>query len=176
MAGHERIFVGIGANLGAAASTVRRAATELNAVSRTRLVAASSLYRSAPVDASGPDYINAVAELRSELEPLALLAALQLIEQAHGRTRPFQNAPRTLDLDLLFYGVREHRDNRLVLPHPRVAERAFVLVPLLELAPDGVWADGRSFAQALATLLDGVQPQRIERLLLGASGAGAVSG
>lgn len=176
MAGHERIFVGIGANLGAAAATVRRAVIELNAVARTQLVAASSLYRSAPVDASGPDYINAVAELRSELEPLELLAALQVIEQAHGRTRRFQNAPRTLDLDLLFYGAREHRDERLVLPHPRVAERAFVLAPLLELAPDGVWADGRSFAQAFATVQGSVQHQRIERLLLGASGAGAISG
>lgn len=176
MAGHERIFVGIGANLGAALATVRRAATELNAVSRTKLVAASSLYRSAPVDASGPDYINAVAELRSELEPLELLAALQVIEQAHGRTRPFQNAPRTLDLDLLFYGAREHRDNRLVLPHPRVAERAFVLAPLLELAPDGRWADGRSFVTALATVLDGVPHQRIERLPGRRPGSGTVSG
>ncbi len=160
MAADERIFVGIGANLGAAASTVLRAATELDRLAHTRRIGLSSMYRSAPVDASGPDYVNAVAELRSELEPLQLLAALQSLEQAHGRTRPFPNAPRTLDLDLLFYGARKHDDERLILPHPRWAERAFVLAPLLELAPEGRGADGRSFAEAFASLQD----QRLERL------------
>lgn len=160
MAADERIFVGLGANLGAAAPTVRHAAAELGGLAGTRLVALSSLYRSAPVSAGGPDYVNAVAELRSELEPLRLLDALQALEQAHGRTRPFPNAPRTLDLDLLIYGLREHQDDRLTLPHPRLAARAFVLAPLLELAAGGRCADGRSFAQALAS----VQDQRIERL------------
>jgi len=150
----------MGANLGAAASTLRRVAAELGGLAQTRRIALSSMYRSAPVGASGPDYVNAVAELRSELEPLQLLAALQSLEQAHGRTRPFPNSPRTLDLDLLFYGAREHHDDRLILPHPRLAERAFVLAPLLELAPDGQCADGRSFAEALASLQD----QRLERL------------
>lgn len=159
MAANERIFVGLGANLGAAAPTVLQAAAELAKLARTRRVALSSLYRSAPVGAGGPDYVNAVAELRSELEPLELLAALQALEQAHGRTRPFPNAPRTLDLDLLVYGAREQHDERLVLPHPRLAQRAFVLVPLLELAPDGRCADGRSYVEALA----GLQDQRLER-------------
>ena len=164
MAGYERIFVGIGANLGDAEATVQRAAVELDALARPSLVALSSLYRSAPVGAGGPDYVNAVAELRSGLEPLQLLAALQTIEQAHGRARPFPNAPRTLDLDLLFYGDRVQLDDVLRLPHPRVAERAFVLAPLLELAPDGRWVDGRSFAAAFASVLDSAQHQRIERL------------
>ncbi len=161
LAANERIFVGLGANLGTAAPTVLQAAAELGQLSRTRRVALSSLYRSAPVDADGPDYVNAVAELRSELEPLELLAALQALEQAHGRTRPFRNAPRTLDLDLLAYGIREHHDERLVLPHPRLSQRAFALVPLLELAPDGRCADGRSYAEALSSLRD----QRLERLV-----------
>ena len=160
MAADERIFVGLGANLGAAASTLRRAAAALGGLAQTRRIALSSMYRSAPVDATGPDYLNAVAELRSELEPLQLLAALQALEQAHGRTRPFPNAPRTIDLDLLFYGARVHHDDRLILPHPRLCERAFVLAPLLELAPDGLCADGRSFAEAFASLQD----QRLERL------------
>ncbi len=159
MAANERIFVGLGANLGAAAQAVLQAAAQLGELPGTRRVALSSLYCSAPVDAGGPDYVNAVAELRSELEPLEMLAALQSLEQSHGRTRPFPNAPRTLDLDLLLYGAREHHDERLVLPHPRLTQRAFVLVPLLELAPDGRCADGRSYAEALA----GLQGQRLER-------------
>lgn len=176
VAAHERIFVGMGANLGPAASTVLRAATELGGIAQTDVVALSSLYRSASVGASGPDYVNAVAEICSGLEPLQLLRALLAIEQAHGRHRPYPNAPRTLDLDLLFYGTREHHDASLTLPHPRVAQRAFVLAPLLELAPDGGWADGRSFAEALAALPD----QRIERLPSepgsGAGGAGGFNG
>jgi 2-amino-4-hydroxy-6-hydroxymethyldihydropteridine diphosphokinase len=98
-------------------------------------VARSSFYRSEPVDASGPDFVNAVAELRSTLEPEALLGALQSIESRFGRERPRRNAPRTLDLDLLRYGERQVRSPTLTLPHPRLQERAFVLLPLAELAP-----------------------------------------
>ncbi|RYG27399.1 MAG: 2-amino-4-hydroxy-6-hydroxymethyldihydropteridine diphosphokinase, partial [Burkholderiales bacterium] len=124
---------------------------------RSRLELVSSLYRSAPVDAGGPDFVNAVAELRTQLAPLALLDALQAIEQQEGRERPFRNAPRTLDLDLLLYGdeAEVHLDSaRLTLPHPRMHERAFVLLPLAEIAPQRVEAEA----------LRRVRDQRIERL------------
>ena len=132
----ERVFVGLGANLGDAAATVREAFDALGALPQTTCVARSSLYRSAPVDAQGSDYINAVAQLRTGLSPLALLDALQAIEGRFGRERPYRNAPRTLDLDVLLYGQRRIVTPRLTVPHPRLHERAFVLVPLAEIAPD----------------------------------------
>ena len=131
----ERVFVGLGANLGDAATTLRQAHAALAALPGTAVVAFSSLYRSAPVDAQGPDFTNAVAELRTALEPEALLDALQAIEESHGRKRPYHHAPRTLDLDLLSYGTRELHTPRLTLPHPRAHLRAFVLQPWAELAP-----------------------------------------
>lgn len=155
MAADERIFVGVGANLGDAAASVRAALAQLAQRvlgPQTALVAASGLYRSAPLDAAGPDYVNAVAELRSELEPLALLAQLQAVELSFGRLRPYHHAPRTLDLDLLFYGQRQLAGPVLTLPHPRAHQRAFVLAPLAELAPDWRLADGRSVAQTLVAL------------------------
>lgn len=132
----ERIFVGVGANLGDAQGSVERAFAALDRVTDTRCVARSSLYRSAPVDAGGPDFVNAVAELRSALTPEALLAELQAIEARFGRGRPYPNAPRTLDLDLLLYGTRRVGTPTLTLPHPRMHLRAFVVVPLAEIAPD----------------------------------------
>jgi 2-amino-4-hydroxy-6-hydroxymethyldihydropteridine diphosphokinase len=131
----ERVFVGLGANLGDAPATLAAALQQLAVLPQTQLLAHSALYRSAPVDAQGPDFINAVAELQTGLEPLALLAALQAIEQAHGRRRPYRHAPRTLDLDLLLYGQRVVEAPGLTLPHPRLHRRAFVLQPLAELAP-----------------------------------------
>jgi 2-amino-4-hydroxy-6-hydroxymethyldihydropteridine diphosphokinase len=128
-------YVGLGANLGDARAAVRQALDELGALPGTRLVRASSLYRSAPVDAGGPDYLNAVAELCTSLGPHELLAELQRIEQAAGRERPYRNAPRTLDLDLLLYGALRLDEPVLTLPHPRMRERAFVLLPLAEIAP-----------------------------------------
>jgi 2-amino-4-hydroxy-6-hydroxymethyldihydropteridine diphosphokinase len=132
----ERVFVGLGANLGDPAATLRQAFDELAALPQTRLVARSSLYRTAPVEAQGPDFVNAVAELRSTLEPEPLLQALQAIEARHHRQRPYPHAPRTLDLDLLLVGDRNWASPTLTLPHPRLHRRAFVLEPLLELAPD----------------------------------------
>ena len=132
----ERVFVGLGANLGDARAALAQALEALAALPRTRLVAASPLYRSGPVDATGPDFVNAVAELDTPLTPRELLQALQAIEQAHGRQRPYRNAPRTLDLDLLLYGQRVIDEPGLTVPHPRLHQRAFVLVPLAELAPD----------------------------------------
>ncbi len=156
----ERVFVGLGANVGDALANVRDALHRLGDPPRIRVVAVSSLYRSAPVDAAGPDYVNAVAELRTRLTPPALLAQLQAIERRAGRERPYHHAPRTLDLDLLLFGGRAIASPSLTVPHPRLALRAFVLMPLAELAPQLRLADGRSVAQALAAL--GVQ--RIEKI------------
>lgn len=156
----ERIFVGMGANLGDARATLEAALAALAALPDTRLMARSSYYRTAPVDAGGPDYLNAVAELRSGLAPEALLDALQAIEQQHGRERPYLNAPRTLDLDLLLVGALRLDTPRLTLPHPRLHQRAFVLAPLAELAPE-LAIDGLG---DVSTLLAACADQRIERL------------
>ncbi|MGM9480543.1 2-amino-4-hydroxy-6-hydroxymethyldihydropteridine diphosphokinase [Roseateles sp. NT4] len=151
----SRAYVGLGANLGANLSaTLTQAALRLAALPGTQVAALSSTWRSAPVDAGGPDFLNAVAALDTTLAPLELLDALQAIELAHGRERSYRNAPRTLDLDLLLYGELTLDTPRLTLPHPRLGERAFVLLPLLEIAPElGHLAVGEDW-----------QAQRIERL------------
>ncbi|WP_077035692.1 2-amino-4-hydroxy-6-hydroxymethyldihydropteridine diphosphokinase [Pelomonas sp. KK5] len=131
-----RAYIGLGANLGDLRRTLDEALVALAALPLTELRAASGFYRTAPVDAGGPDYLNAVVMLDTTLAPEALLDALQAIEQAHGRERPYVNAPRTLDLDLLLYGDRRIVTPRLTVPHPRLHRRAFVLHPLLELTPD----------------------------------------
>lgn len=138
-AADERVFVGLGANLGDAVATLRAAIAAIDALPGTRCVRRSSLYRSAPVDTTGPDFVNAVVELRTSLEPEALLRELLAIEQRFGRQRPHRHAPRTLDLDLLAWGDRQVASPSLVLPHPRLHERAFVLVPLAEVAPELPW-------------------------------------
>lgn len=128
-------YVGLGANLGDAVAAVRDALAALAAMPQTRLLQASRVYRSAPVDAGGPDFINAVAAVETRLTAPALLGALQALEQAAGRERPYRNAPRTLDLDLLLYGGGRIASAALTVPHPRLRERAFVLRPLAEIAP-----------------------------------------
>jgi 2-amino-4-hydroxy-6-hydroxymethyldihydropteridine diphosphokinase len=129
-------WIGLGANLGDRIAAVERAIDALRTLPRSRLTGRSRLYLSAPHQAGGPDYVNAVARLSTLLEPLELLAALQGIEVRFGRERPHRNAPRTLDLDLLVYGSRIVREPGLDVPHPRLQERAFVLRPLAELDPD----------------------------------------
>lgn len=129
-------YIGIGANLGDARANVADACARLAGADGIALLAASNAYRTAPIDSSGPDYINAVARIDTSLSASALLAALHAIEHAHGRERPYRNAPRTLDLDLLLYGDAEIDLPTLRVPHPRMLTRAFVLVPLLEIAPD----------------------------------------
>jgi 2-amino-4-hydroxy-6-hydroxymethyldihydropteridine diphosphokinase len=153
-------YIGLGSNLGDRVSELDRAFAEIAALPATTLVARSSCYESAPVEASGGDYLNAVAHVRTSLAPLALLRALQAIEARHGRLRPFKNAPRTLDLDLLLHGDGVLDTAELSLPHPRLHERAFVLVPLAEIAPalvlptHGTARDlaGRVAAQRIAKL------------------------
>jgi 2-amino-4-hydroxy-6-hydroxymethyldihydropteridine diphosphokinase len=153
--------VALGANLGDAAQTLALALDALAQTPGVRLLKASSLYRTAPIESSGPDYLNAVAEVSTQLTAPALLAALQAIEHTHGRERPYRNAPRTLDLDLLRYGSATLDSPMLTVPHPRMAERAFVLVPLAEIAPHAVSAQAQH----------AVAGQAIERLgpLQGAS-------
>lgn len=152
-----RAYVGVGANLGDARLAVRRALKALEALGSVRC---SSLYRSAPIDAQGPDFINAVAELDTPLKPLELLSALQAIEARFGRERPYHHAPRTLDLDLLLHGNAVLATPALTLPHPRLHQRAFVLLPLLELAP-GLRVPGLG---ALADHLAGTGGQPVTRL------------
>ncbi|MDP2251670.1 MAG: 2-amino-4-hydroxy-6-hydroxymethyldihydropteridine diphosphokinase [Hydrogenophaga sp.] len=127
-------FVALGANLGDATQALRDALKALGDTPGVRLVRASSLYRTAPVQSTGPDYVNAVAEVSTTLTAPALLDALQAIEDGAGRQRPYRNAPRTLDLDLLLYGSARIDSPCLTVPHPRMAQRAFVLVPLAEIA------------------------------------------
>jgi 2-amino-4-hydroxy-6-hydroxymethyldihydropteridine diphosphokinase len=153
-------YVGMGANLGDARAALEAAAAALGALPQTRLVRCSSLYRSAPIDSSGPDYLNAVAALDTRLAPHALLAHLQAIEQRHGRERPYRNAPRTLDLDLLLYGGQTIDTPTLTVPHPRLHERAFVLLPLAEIAP-GLQVPGRA---GVDELLARVAGQSIHKL------------
>lgn len=141
--GHPlRAYIGLGANLGDAADTVQAAARELEAAAGVTSLRLSPLYATAPIDSGGPDYVNAVACIATQLPPLALFATLQDIEQRHGRERPYRNAPRTLDLDLLWYDNQHVREPTLIVPHPRMHLRAFVLQPLLDLAPDLVLDQG----------------------------------
>lgn len=142
-------YIGIGANLGDARANVADAVERLRRQPGCTLLAASGMYRTAPIDSSGDDYINAVARIGTTLGAEDLLRALQAIEQAHGRERPYRNAPRTLDLDLLLYGEQTIASATLTVPHPRMTERAFVLVPLLELDP-AIAVPGAGPAQAFA--------------------------
>lgn len=150
----QTAWIGLGANLGDAEGALRTAVHRIAALRQTRVLQLSSLYRSAPVDAGGGDYFNAVAAVETGLAALELLDALQAIELAAGRERPYRNAPRTLDLDLLRFGDVQMQTERLTLPHPRMLERAFVLQPMAELAGAGVTAGQ----------LDRVADQRIERI------------
>lgn len=131
-------FIGLGANLGDACATLRRCVSAIHALPGVWPQACSSLYRSAPVQARGPDFLNAVLAVHTTLPPLQLLEALLQLEQAEGRQRPYPNAPRTLDLDVLLYGDARMETSALTLPHPRLTERAFVLLPLAQIAPERV--------------------------------------
>ena len=129
-------YVGVGSNLNDPRAQVLQAFTELDGLPHTRVVRKASLYRSAPMGhAAQPDFVNAVAQVETGLPAERLLAELQAVEARRGRERSFPNAPRTLDLDLLLYGTARIASPALTVPHPRMHERAFVLKPLLEIAP-----------------------------------------
>lgn len=156
--GARIVYIGLGANLGDAQATLAQALAELAGAPGVLSCVASPFYLSDPVDAQGPEFVNAVAVITTLLEPLAVLDQLQAIEQAHYRRRPYRNAPRTLDLDLLWYEGVEMDSERLILPHPRMHERAFVLLPLRDLAPDMVLQQGH-----LGALIDACSEQVIRR-------------
>jgi 2-amino-4-hydroxy-6-hydroxymethyldihydropteridine diphosphokinase len=160
-------YVALGANLDDPAAQVRAGLRALAALPETRLVRRSSLYRSPPEGgAEQPDYVNAVAALETRLAPRALLERLLEIERAHGRVRSARNAPRRLDLDLLLYGALELEEPDLAIPHPRMHRRAFVLVPLAEIAPEAR-VPGHGRAADLAQSVDASGLVRLEE----ASGA-----
>lgn len=155
----RQAFIGLGANQGDLVGTLTAAVHSLGSLEQSRFVAASPFYRSAPVDASGPDYLNAVVCIDTDLEPYGLLLHLLEIEMVFGRKRhggadARRNAPRNIDLDLLMVGDLIIRSAPLVLPHPRMHERAFVLRPLLDVAPDVSVPGHGAAAQLLARVSD----------------------
>lgn len=136
-------YIALGANLGDALAALKAAVGAIRKLPLTRVGRSSSVYKTAPVNtdsliespAAGDDYLNAVVEVHTALNAPKLLAHLQQIEKDAGRERPFRNAPRTLDLDLLIYGAATITSAGLTVPHPRMMQRAFVLVPLAEIVP-----------------------------------------
>lgn len=156
--------IALGANIGEPLRQVEAGFAALAALPGTRLIACSSLYRSAPVGyADQPDFINAVALIETVLEPHALLDALLAIERAHGRVREFANAPRTLDLDIVLYGDTVMHDAGLTIPHARMLERAFVMVPLAEVAPDAQ-VPGQGRVRDLAARVDAGSVAQLQRI------------
>lgn len=154
------VYLGLGANLGNASATVVAAFADLRQLPGTHGHRCSALFRSDPVDADGPGYINAVACFETAMSPHSVLAAIQRIEDRHGRQRSYRNAPRTLDLDLLLHGQVSLSTPELTIPHPRLHERAFVLVPLFSLEPSLVVPDHGPIRSMLAAVSD----QVVERL------------
>lgn len=152
-------YIGIGANLGDARRALDEATVEIDALPGCRVERRSPVYRTAPIESSGPDYFNAVVQVSTTLAPRALLDGLLAIERRHGRLRPYRNAPRTLDLDLLLHGETVVDEPGLAVPHPRMHLRAFVLRPLADLAP-GLHVPGQG---SVVDLLPCVADQVIER-------------
>jgi 2-amino-4-hydroxy-6-hydroxymethyldihydropteridine diphosphokinase len=145
--------IAFGSNLGDRAHTIRAAAGDIDALPGTTLVVLSSLVESAAVklqgiDLDAPEYLNAVALIETSLTPHELLAALNVIEAEHGRVRQERWGDRTLDLDIITYDILEFSDARLTIPHPRAAQRSFVLAPWLELDP-GAALPGYGYADEL---------------------------
>jgi 2-amino-4-hydroxy-6-hydroxymethyldihydropteridine diphosphokinase len=154
-------YIGIGSNLDEPRSQVERAFDELARLPRTRLLARSSLYRSAPLGyAAQPQFVNALAALDTALPARELLRELQALERQHARERSFPNAPRTLDLDLLLFGEARIDEPGLQVPHPRMHERAFVLAPLVEIAPQALIPGRGSAAERLAACVG----QKVEKM------------
>lgn len=152
-------YIGLGANLGDRQRTLRDAIDAINALDNTRVTRISPFYRSAPIDAGGPDYINAVIQIATTTAPEPLLKQLQAIEHQYGRQRPYKNAPRTLDLDILLVDDLRYDTPVLTLPHPRMHERAFVLRPLADIFPTCQLVQG-----GIQTLIRQCDDQAIERL------------
>mgnify|MGYP001040523541 CR=1 FL=1 len=154
-------YIGLGSNLGESKDILTQALRDLSQHLSIKLIRVSPYYRSAPVDSGGPDYINAVACLETSLSALDLLHIMQAIELEHGRERPYFNAPRTLDLDLLLFEDFSSQSAELTVPHPRMHQRAFVLAPLADLLGDDYQLAQGSLAQLLAKAL--AEGQEIQR-------------
>lgn len=156
--------IALGANIGEPLRQIEAGFKALAALPGTRLTARSSLYRSAPVGyADQPDFINAVALIDTTLDPHALLDALLAIERVNGRVREFANAPRTLDLDIVLYGDAVIHDPGLTIPHARMLERAFVMLPLAEIAPD-MQVPGQGRVSELAARVDADSIEQLQRM------------
>jgi len=153
-------FIGLGGNIGDTTQFIKDAIVCLAQNPELRILTRSCMYQSEPVDAEGPDFINAVVSVETQLPPEDLLAICQKIENTFGRERPYVNAPRTLDLDVLAYDDLSIQNDRLTIPHPRMIERSFVLFPLLEIAPD---IDLPGFGK-LTQYIPNVEHQRINRV------------
>ncbi|HQO16602.1 MAG TPA: 2-amino-4-hydroxy-6-hydroxymethyldihydropteridine diphosphokinase [Methylotenera sp.] len=160
----KHAFIALGSNLADPILQVKSAFVALSHIPETRVIKRSSLYRTAPIDcpqtseAAVPDFINAVAEVETALSAEALLLALHQIEDRAGRVRPYQNAPRVLDCDLLLYGDEERHSQKLTLPHPRMHSRGFVLLPLFEIAPQLILPKHGKIAQLMTPeLAQGIQ-------------------
>lgn len=161
----HKACVALGANIGEPLSQIEAGFAALAALPGTRLLARSSLYRSAPVGyANQPDFINAVAMIETTLAPHALLDAVLNIERVNGRVREFANAPRTLDLDIVLYGDVILHEPGLTIPHARMLERAFVMVPLAEIAPDTV-VPGQGKVSDLAKRVDAASVAQLQKIM-----------
>jgi 2-amino-4-hydroxy-6-hydroxymethyldihydropteridine diphosphokinase len=153
-------YLGLGANLGDARQTLKDAVVCLAQQATVTVLAKSSLYRTEPIDSGGDDYYNCVVKIDTTLAARQLLGLCQSIEHHFGRERPHRNAPRTLDIDILLYGEARLDEADLIVPHPRLTDRAFALVPLLELdAAIEIPARGRA-----ASFLPAVASQRVEKV------------
>lgn len=154
-------FIGLGSNIAEPLVQVRQAVQAIDQFPDTRVLARSAMYSSAPVGyLEQPDFINAVIKVETALTPFALLHALLDLERKQGRTREFLNSPRTLDLDVLLYDDLQHHEHGLTVPHPQMHKRAFVLLPLLEIAPDCLIPGVGSAKIAMQHCVD----QQLERL------------
>lgn len=150
----HQAFIALGSNLQNPQAQVERALQTIANTAKIKLIKASSLYKTAPVGYENqPDFINAVVEIETDLSPLALLQKLLEIETQHGRERPFPNAPRILDLDVLLYEGIATNTPELTLPHPRMHLRGFVMLPLAEIAPK-ISIGNHGFADDLASKCD----------------------
>ncbi|MFS1523080.1 2-amino-4-hydroxy-6-hydroxymethyldihydropteridine diphosphokinase [Microbulbifer sp. 2304DJ12-6] len=157
----DTAYIGLGSNLAQPQKQLRNALVAMGEIPQSQLLRCSGFYRSAPLGPSAqPDYINAVTELHTELCPLSLLEQLQAIEAAHGRERSVRWGARTLDLDILLFGPKQIDSLRLQVPHPRMFERNFVLVPLAELTPNLRLPSGETLAQ----LLQNCPHNRLEKI------------
>jgi 2-amino-4-hydroxy-6-hydroxymethyldihydropteridine diphosphokinase len=156
----KAVYIGLGSNLGDATRNVQQALVLLDKMPLTRLEVHSSLFLTAPVEASGENYVNAVARIQTSLQPEELLRELHHIEREFGRDRPYRNAPRTMDLDILLYGLQQIQSDSLTVPHPRLTKRAFALIPLLQIDPF-ITIPGAGPAHAFAA---DVADQEIQRM------------